>query len=203
MTTTTAPSPPALIEGRFSSVAALLQAQATPATLKEKFETLQNETHVVQHLTIMRQSAGLTQEEMARLIGVSQSAISKLESSKDEEITLGQIKAYTKAANRRMGLTVGKPLNHVEAVKYHALEIRERLSALASMANKYEEMQKDISAFFGEAFFNILKILGECGNQLPAPCEEDGNLSVNLFGDQEVRQSPTRRGRRHKMVGAA
>jgi len=52
-------------------------------------------------LTVLRQSAETTQEEMARHLGVTQSAISKLEAGRDEGLTTGQISGYSRVTNER------------------------------------------------------------------------------------------------------
>jgi hypothetical protein len=83
---------------------------------------------------------------------------------------------YAKATGERIGVWFGKPLNHVESVKYHALAIREDLSALAKLAHRDEELQTAIQAFFGEAFFNMLTILAEC--QVKMPNAEEVEVSV-------------------------
>lgn len=132
-----------------------------------KVKELENETRVVDCLARLRQAAGLTQEDLAKAMGVTQSAISKLESGTDADLTLGEIRGYARATDQRIGLMVGKPLAHVESVKCHALAIRHDLERLAQIANRHDELEKDIQGFFGEAFFNILTILAECGEKLP------------------------------------
>jgi transcriptional regulator with XRE-family HTH domain len=152
---------------RYASVADLMKGEEISEEIQRKVSDLAKETRIADCLVLMRLDAGLTQADMAKTMGLSQSAISKLEAKADDEITMGEIRAYAKSTNQRIAIHFGKPMNHVEAVKHHAFCIKERLESLAEIAQKYEEIQGEIKGFFGEAFFNILDILAKCQKQLP------------------------------------
>jgi transcriptional regulator with XRE-family HTH domain len=103
----------------------------------------------------------------ARRLGVTQAAVSKIESGRDETLTLAIISAYATTSRQRIDLTFGRPLTHVEAVKQHALGLRHHLEALASLAHKDEAIARDIAGFFREATLNIDRIIGHCRERLP------------------------------------
>ncbi|MCX6917354.1 MAG: helix-turn-helix domain-containing protein [Verrucomicrobia bacterium] len=159
---------------KYGSVADLMRGEGVSQEVRDKAKELENETRVVDYLARLRQAAGITQEEMAKALGVTQSAISKLESGTDAGVTLGEIRGYSRATEQRIGLLFGKPLTHVESVKCHALAIKHNLECLAQIANRHDELEKDIQGFFGEAFFNILNILSECGDKLPGNGRDTG-----------------------------
>ncbi len=138
---------------RYDSVKALIGAEGVSQEVQEKMEEIRRETRAVLQLAKLRQSAGITQKDMAKHLNVTQSAISKLEAGRDEDVTLREIKEYAKATNQRIGVLFGKPLTHVEAVQAHALAIKLHLEDLAKIANNHDELEKDIKGFFGEAFF--------------------------------------------------
>jgi transcriptional regulator with XRE-family HTH domain len=171
---------------KYGSVADLMRGEGVSQEVQERVKELENETRVALQLAKLRQAAGITQEEMAKNLGVTQSAVSKLESGIDADITLGEIKGYARAMQQRIGMMFGKPLNHVESVKCHALSIRHHLEGLAKIADRDEEMQTHIQAFFGEAFFNILTILAECGDKLPGN-GRDFEIRIEM-----VKQEPSR-----------
>ncbi|HNQ73666.1 MAG TPA: helix-turn-helix transcriptional regulator [Verrucomicrobiota bacterium] len=152
---------------RYATVEDLMSGEAVAPEVRTKFAEFDRETRIVQNLVEMRQSAGLTQHQLAEMVGKTQGAISKLESSADDEITIRELCEYAKATSQQFVLAVGKPMNHVESVKWHAFGIKEHLSALAKMAHQDLETEQAIQAFFGEAFFNILTILGNCQQDMP------------------------------------
>jgi len=151
---------------RYKSVAALMEAQNTPAEIREEVQKLAASTRVVDELCQMRTRACLTQAQIAERIGCTQSRISKLEGSVDRDLSLGEIFDYVKATGSQISIGIGKPLTHVQSVKAHAAGIRKHLRSLADLAKKHDELESEIQAFFGEAFFNLLHILSECQGAL-------------------------------------
>ncbi|MGA2869093.1 MAG: helix-turn-helix transcriptional regulator [Verrucomicrobiota bacterium] len=152
---------------RYSSVDEFLVGEAVSVDVRSAVSKLDRESSIVDGLIQARRDAGLTQQEMAEKIGKSQGAVSKLESSSDNEIKLEELAAYARATGQNFVVMVGKPMNHIESVKYHAFGIKEHLSKLAKEAHRNEEVEQAVQAFFGEAFFNILTILSKCSDEMP------------------------------------
>jgi len=167
---------------RYKSVAALMEAQNTPAEIREEVQKLAASTRVVDELCQMRTRAGLTQAQIAERIGCTQSRISKLEGSVDRDLSLGEIFDYVKATGSQISIGIGKPLTHVQSVKAHAAGIRKHLRSLADLAKKHDELESEIQAFFGEAFFNLLHILSECQGALE---RERVETELEVFSQRE------------------
>ena len=152
---------------RYNSVDEFLAGESVSADVRSAVSKLDRDTAVGDNLIQARRAAGLTQQQMAEKIGKTQGAISKLESSSDNEITLEELADYAKATGQNFVVMIGKPLNHIESVKYHAFGIKDHLSKLAKEAHRNEEVEQAVQAFFGEAFFNILTILSKCSDEMP------------------------------------
>lgn len=154
---------------RYATVDELLRGEKAPLEVIEETQKLADETKFTRMLAALRAKGGLTQAEMGERMTPprTQSAISKLESGRDEDLSIADIREYSKALNERIGLVFGQPLNHVEAIKMYALAMRERMLALVKLAHQDGQLEKEVQAFFGEAFFNILTILGTCQQQMP------------------------------------
>lgn len=153
---------------RYATVDELLKSEM-PADIADGVRKLAAETRLTRILAALRVQAGFTQAAMGENMVPSrtQGTISKLESGLDEELTLSDIREYSRILNERIGFVFGPSLNHVEAIKGHALNMKNHMIALAKLAQLDGEIEKDIQAFFGEAFFNILTILGTCQGQMP------------------------------------
>ena len=161
---------------RYKSIKDLIKKEGLGEEVQEAYQEIKAATMITGRLAMLRQAAGITQEEMAKHLGLTQSAISKLEAGRDEDLTIRVISEYSRITGQRIGLSFGKRMNHVEAVKYHALAIRLRLNALAELAHEDEELEPAIQGFFGEAFFNILTILEKCQKQMPGT--EDFEIKI-------------------------
>jgi transcriptional regulator with XRE-family HTH domain len=163
----------------YSSVQDLIKGEGYSQEVRAGYQEAVAATRLTQQLAQMRIKAGITQESMATHLGVTQSAISKLESGLDEDLTIRQIRAYAEAASQRIGIAIGKPLNHVEAIKAHAIGMQKRLMALAAIAREQDELEREIQAFFGNAFFNLLTIMADCQQQMPNGGEFEIRLEVH------------------------
>lgn len=162
----------------YASVDEMLRGEKAPAEIVSGVRKLTNETRFTRMLAALRVKAGLTQAEMGAKMDRTQSAISKLESGRDEELTLADIRDYSKVLNERIGLGFGPPLNHVEAIKVHAMGMRDRMLALAKIAQQDGQLEREVQAFFGEAFFNILGILANCQQQMPNKNEFEFKIEI-------------------------
>lgn len=73
-----------------------------------KIKDLARGTAILDRLVLERVRAGLTQAEMARRLGTSQSWVSKLEDSEDADLTLGEIDRYSAALGIKAGLSLAR-----------------------------------------------------------------------------------------------
>ena len=172
---------------RYRSVAELIKKENISPEVQKGIADIEKETSLCQALTEIRLRAGLTQEQLADKMGVTQSAVSKWEAGPDKELTVQVISKYVQiAGSQSLMLVFGERLNHVESVKFHASEIKKNLSALAQMANDCEEMETAIQAYFGEAFFNLLTILAGCQKEMPQG-HKGLDMNVRLFKQSSSR----------------
>lgn len=151
----------------YASVAEMLAGEGADHEAQARFIALQAETRITKLLSKLRTQHGVTQQQMGDLIGCTQSTISKLEAGRDEDLTLGQIRDYAKALDERLGIGFGRPYSHAEAINLHAEGMRVHLMELTKIARKDEEMDRHVQAFFGGAFFSLLKIIATCQERMP------------------------------------
>src|SRR5260370_34818628 len=62
----------------------LIKKEGLGEEVQQAYEEIKTATMITGRLAFMRQAAGITQEEMAEHLGITQSAISKLEAGRDE-----------------------------------------------------------------------------------------------------------------------
>lgn len=172
---------PAKPTGRkYATMKALLGGESVSQAVRDKYMEYAAETVVALQLSKLRQAAGITQEEMSKHLGVTQGTISKLETGPDKDITLHEIREYARVTDQRIGVMFGKKLSHTEAIKIHARGLKDRLDALAEIANQNDELQREIKGFFGEAFFNLFNILASCSDKLPSGDDDDIEIRIEI-----------------------
>lgn len=170
-----------LANGKYESVTSMMQGQGIPKNVQSKFAHLISESHIATQMAQLRHRAGITQKQMADALGITQSAISKLEAGRDNDITLNQIKEYARITGDRINLLFGKPFSHSEAVKLHADGLKYRLEKLADIASQNEEFQTEIKVFIGDAFYKLFNIVTLINNKLPVKendCVEEIRMEI-------------------------
>ena len=75
-------------------------------------------------LFAMRCSKGITQAEMASLLGCTQSRVSKLENSGTNAIKISDLVSYAQALKLNMSVSFHKELTSAEWVKFHTFQIK-------------------------------------------------------------------------------
>lgn len=166
---------------RFTSVNDLVKATSKDTAFKKSFDEDFHAKKITRMLSAARAAKGVTQAQLAKKIGCGQARISKIENGLDSQLRIQDLSDYSKALGFNLGLGInGKPGNAVEEIKYHAFEIKNRLEKLAELANKDNGIYEGVSGFFGEAFFNMLKIFEKASKKLPKKKNED---LIDVFTD--------------------
>jgi transcriptional regulator with XRE-family HTH domain len=89
----------------YGSVKELVRATLSPE-FADYFEAYVAERELVTSLERLRISKGITQAEIAALMGCGQAKVSKLERSMDADLKLGDVIAYAKALGMGIRLAV-------------------------------------------------------------------------------------------------
>ena len=177
---------PATQPKRFASVRDLVKATAVDAEQIREFDRRIKGAVIVNALIRTRAAAGMTQADVAEKMQRTQSAVSKLEHAADAELSLQDIASYLHATGGRLNLGIGKQPNRVERIKELAICLKGELESLADLSSNRDDpsIRQSINGFFGEAWFNLFKILCDTTSKLPQEPEESSPLM--LFGTESA-----------------
>lgn len=151
---------------RHKSVPDLLRDVGVDASFQARLEDELAKKHLAKTLFAMRCAGGITQEEMAKRLGCSQSKISKIEHSDDADLQFGDLIACAKALDVQMSIAFHKHMNSVEGVQYHALRMKEHLDRLAALASRDDQILESVARFFNETLFNFLNLFSQSAAKL-------------------------------------
>lgn len=120
-------------------------------------------------------------------MGCTQSWISKLESSIDDDLRLGDVKDYARAIGYKVRLLfVPEDSRPVDEVKYHAFKIQALMTRLADLAREDHRLAEGVSGFFGEALVNLVRMFQDAAEKLPRRPED----ASPYFRVELIEQSP-------------
>lgn len=164
---------------RFASVSEMVQATAGKA-FADRFDRATANRSVSRALFGLRNAQGLTQEELASKMGITQSAVSRLEHSDNDKIRLDEIAQYSAALGLKVSVNIHPEWNAVEWVKYHVGEARKYLLRLVAMSKGDVAMSTAVVHFCGEYTYNVLKIAHDAISKLDVmpPPEKGETLEV-------------------------
>ncbi len=92
---------------KYASVSEMIADNAPSEEFRQKFETQVAKRRVIKHLIALRTARGMSQKDVADQVGCSQSRISKLEHGMDDDLRLGDLRAYARALGYSIGLLFG------------------------------------------------------------------------------------------------
>lgn len=97
-----------LRSARYRNIEDLRQAGIVSAETARRVRVAGQRTVVITQLVCQRLSAELSQKDVARRMGRTQSWVSKFEDRTDAELTLGDIQAYCQAIAGTLALEFGR-----------------------------------------------------------------------------------------------
>lgn len=153
------------MDKRFGSVSELVTA-LSDKPFKKRFDEESSKKSLGRALFKLRNSQGLTQEQVAEKINIPQSAISRIEHSANDKIRFDDLENYVSALGYKISVSIHPDRNAVQWVKYHAFEIRKHLHQLADLCNGDTEIEGEVAKFFREVTYNMLKIIDDSASKL-------------------------------------
>ena len=166
---------------RYTSVSGLLQDVAPDLETRVATEKRISSRRLVKQLLARRAVKGLSQQEIAQKLDCTQSRISKLESSSDDDIRLGDLRTYAEAVGCEFGYgIVPQDMKPVDKVKGHVFAIKTHMDDLSRLAQTDETIVTGVANFFFELFVNFARLVGSSAKLLPLAPDESPYFQVQI-----------------------
>ncbi|MEW5895639.1 MAG: helix-turn-helix domain-containing protein [Candidatus Omnitrophota bacterium] len=134
---------------------------------KEALKTI-SENGLSKFLSFLRCGHQMTQKELAEKIGCSQGRVSKIESAKDDKLSIKDFIDYGNALG--LELEIGfrrKDMKWVDMVKYHAFQMQGYLNNIVQVAKEDEALEEGALAFCFETLKNVPVLILNAMSKLP------------------------------------
>lgn len=162
------------------SVSEMLKGVGVDQKTRGEFEKELQDRQLVKILFALRNKAGVSQAEMAKKIGCSQSKISKIESSRDAELSFKDLLSYAEAIDHNIELQIlPAKLKRVDRIKYHAFMIKRLFEEISEIAKGDADITRKAVDFHGETLVNMALMIIESLKSLKPQSEIEGLLSVS------------------------
>jgi transcriptional regulator with XRE-family HTH domain len=138
-----------------------------------------SERRLVRQLADLRNQNDVSQEDVANILGCTQSRVSKIENGLDKSISVEELGAYAKALDCDLELIFrGHCCTLVDEIKYHAFCIRNCFDKMTELASRDEEVAQGVADFHVEALFNLANIVRRSHGRLPKSKQHGLRLQV-------------------------
>lgn len=161
---------------RLKNVAEVINNLSDDKEFAKKAVAEINKSELSNLLFSLRCKKGLNQKEIAKKMGCSQSKISKIESSYDMDLFIGDIVLYSDALGLNFNVGLSEPMKKVDLVKYHAIQMKMHLDDLVEMAKTDDDITHGVGSFCEEALDNTVRFITSSFEKLniskkKAPCK--------------------------------
>ena len=152
---------------------------------------------VIKKLVALRAAKGLSQQDIAQGMGVTQSKVSKLEASDDDSLNLEDFRGYLNAMDLSPRMIIcPKEWPLMEQVKFFAFSIRGALNRMVELARTSESV-RNAEASHIETLCNMAKLIVDSAKNLPGFADEAPDVfdaetdidDMNDCGAMECEQS--------------
>lgn len=164
----------------FNSVSEMMEGVTDDTQFREAVKKRIRSRQIVKTLVAMRVSKGVSQLEVAKELGSSQSRVSKLEAGEDENLTFKELRAYLKALNQEVELVFApRGLTLYERVKYYAFKMRDSIVEMVRLAKNDDQIVQGVAHAHVEILLNVARMLRQTSQQLPV-CPDNGKPYINI-----------------------
>ncbi len=161
-----------MADNRFKNISDMVRNLTDDNEFVEAVDEALGRQKILRQLMAMRVTRDLSQADVSRKMGCSQSRVSKMENSADEQLRYGELRRYAEAVGCELVSGV-KPheMTPTEEVKCLARAVQNRLSRMAELAQGDADIARGVAKFFAEAFLNFSLIIGKTAALLPAQAD--------------------------------
>jgi len=173
---------------QYTSVSELVRDMAPDPEFRAAFDGRVARRKLVKELLAMRAVRGLSQQDIAQKLDCTQSRISKLENTSDDDIRVGDLRAYAEAVGCELAVCpIPRDMKPVDKVKCHAFAIKTHMDDLARLARSDEKIAEGVGGFFFELCVNFFRLLGDSEKLLPKRPNDLPyfDLQINHLGQQQ------------------
>ena len=166
----------------------LLKSAGADEELVQQTQSISEGTRLSRILFALRCKSGMTQGDVAERTGCAQSVISRIENSKDEDLSIGDIFKYTEALDLQLNIGF---LNRRETLadrfRYHLHSLTKCAREILDLAGNDLKMLQGATDMFCDSANHFCKVLDKSANQLNAVAEkgeyklenQKGSLIIN------------------------
>jgi hypothetical protein len=163
----------------------MIQATAEDVDTADRITSRLERQEIVATLFGLRCAKNLSQGDVASHMKCSQSRISKMERSFDEDLRFGDVAAYLDALGMDLRVSITKKSHTaLDEVKFHAYSIKRIMDELVAMAADNEQKASTLT-FIKNAAWNLGNLLRQSASLLALPQHPHQGPRISVETDDD------------------
>ena len=172
---------------RFQSVSEMAADLTDDKTIEERLKEQFARRALAKMLFRLRCTRGVTQQELAEEMGVTQGKISRLEHSDLETIKIGDIAAYTEGLGIDFLIVFHTSLAEpADRVKMFAHFLKREFDAIAELVGDDSTLVDATADFIGDQLVTIAKAMGDTISKLPDPKKQTARVLERVLASVDL-----------------
>lgn len=146
----------------------ILETLEAVPSVQKRVEGRLKSMEIVKNLIQMRAEAGLSQAELAKRMGCTQSRISKIEHSLDDELSIGDLNRYICATGHWSVLTIANTEQTLAGMaRHHILLADSLLKKIVELTGRLQKAQQKTDSISLEIVSSLLQTLEQVTEKIP------------------------------------
>jgi len=163
---------------KYTNTIDLLKSAGADQELVQKTQSISEGSRLSRILFALRCKSGMTQGDVAKHAGCAQSVISRIENSRDEDLSMGDIFKYADALDLQLNIGF---LNRRETLadrfRYHLHSLTKCAREILDLAGNDLQILRGATDMFCESANHFCQVLDKSAKQLNAAAEKDKSVS--------------------------
>ena len=151
----------------------------------KEYQQYASERQLVNALTVLRGVKGVTQSELAERMKCGQSKVSKMESSADAELNMGDFLNYARSLGHTVRISLSPEQgNGADNIRFHIACLKRELDRLVKLAGKDHAIAEGVEKLAIETVRGLFATVEELLSKLPDRGQRSVPVRIEVEGDR-------------------
>jgi transcriptional regulator with XRE-family HTH domain len=176
-----------------TSTAEMLRSLEIDEEIVQEVETALTKSRLARSLSALRSSRGVSQQCIADELGLTQSAVSKIEKGFDESLTLRDIEAYARVLGFGVEVRFVKPMTLAERIRDHSAQLSSLVHELVRKVKGDQSLSHGVLETVNRMLLSVGEAIGRLRHVTRDEASEpSAHTALLIVGEEDPNTSPVK-----------
>jgi transcriptional regulator with XRE-family HTH domain len=175
----------------YGSTREMLKGLEIDEEIVQEVEAALTKSRLARSLSALRSSRGVSQQRIADELGLTQSAVSKIEKGFDESLTLREIEAYARVLGFGVEVRFVKPMTLAERIRNHSSQVSSLVHELVGQVKGDQAIGIGVLEMVNRMLFSVGEAIGRLRHLTRDDVSETPvHTELLIVGEEDPNTSP-------------